>query len=69
MDKRERNTGPSANDRINKQPTSATEDRGEREVDIAGNVRERGEDPSPDDRDRGERSSKDPAGAENADRR
>ena len=39
-----------------------------REFDIAGNVRERGEDPSPDDRDRGERSSKEKASAESADR-
>jgi hypothetical protein len=64
MDRKERNTGPSANDRINKPSTTSAEGRGDREVDIADNLRERGEDPSPDDRGRGERSSKEPAGAE-----
>ena len=64
MDKSQRNTGPAAKDRINKQPTAAADGREEREFGIAGNVREQGEDPSPDDRDRGERSSQEPAGAE-----
>ena len=64
MDRSERNSGPGAEDRINKQPTSEAEGGAEREFDIAGNVRERGEDPSPDDRDRGERSDKEEAGAE-----
>ncbi len=63
MDRTERNTGPAAKDRINKQPTSAAQGGAERELDMTGNVRERGEDPSPDDRDRGERSSKEPAAA------
>jgi hypothetical protein len=69
MDRREGNTGPSANDRINKRPTSAAQGRDEREFDIAGNVEERGEAPSPDNRDRGERSSKESAGTDDADRR
>ena len=64
MDRRDRNTGPAAKDRINKTPTSAAEGREEAEFDIAGNVRKRGEDPSPGHRDRGERSSKEPAGAD-----
>jgi hypothetical protein len=68
MDRKERNTGPNANDRINKPSTTSAEGRGDREVDVAANLRERGEDPSPDDRDRGERSSKETAGADNADR-
>ena len=68
MDRRDRNSGPDAKDRINKTPTSAAEDPKGREFDIAGNVRERGEDPSPDDRDRGERSGKEKASAESADR-
>ena len=63
MDRSNRNTGPGAKDRINKQPTTA-EGGEKKEFDITGNVRERGEDPSPDDRDRGERSSAEPAGAE-----
>ena len=64
MDRSQRNTGPAAKDRLNKTPTEEAEGRTEGEFDIAGNVRERGEDPSPGDRDRGERSSKEPAGAE-----
>ena len=64
MDRTERNDGPGAKDRINKQPTSAAEGRDGREFDTTGNVRRKGEDPSPDDRDRGERSSQEPAGAE-----
>jgi hypothetical protein len=60
MDRRNRNTGPNARDRINKQPTAAAEGREEPAFDMTGNVRERGEDPSPDDRGRGERSNKEP---------
>jgi hypothetical protein len=62
MDRKDRNDGPAAKDRINRTPTSAAE--GGDQFDIAGNVRERGEDPSPDDRDRGERSSAERAGTE-----
>ena len=54
---------------INKQPTSSAEDEDERAFDIAGNVKRRGQDPSPDDRDRGERSSAEPADAEETGRR
>jgi hypothetical protein len=61
-----RNQGPARKSRINKLPTSAAEGGRETEQDIAGNVRERGEDPSPDDRARGERSRAEPAGAENS---
>jgi len=68
MDKDDRNQGPNRNDRINKEPTSTVEGAEDREFEIAGNVRERDEEPSPDDRDRGERSSREPAGAENSDR-
>ena len=52
--------------RIDKPRTSDVEREkaGIDEYDLAGNVRERGEDPSPDDRDRGERSSAEPAGME-----
>ena len=46
---------------INKEPTSSAEGEGERAFDIAGNVKRRGEDPSPDDRARGERSGAEPA--------
>lgn len=49
------------NDRINKQATSDVE-REPDEFEIAGNARRRGEDPSPDDRERGERSIKDRPG-------
>lgn len=48
-------------DRINKERTSDAERRKE-EFEIAGNARQRGEDPSPDDRERGERSVKDRPG-------
>jgi hypothetical protein len=48
-------------DRINKQATSDVK-RDPEEFEIAGNARLRGEDPSPDDRARGERSVADPAG-------
>ena len=64
MDTDNRNQGPNDNDRINKDPTPAAEGTEARDFDIAGNVRDRGEDPSPDNRDRGEASSKEPAGAE-----
>ena len=67
MDKSNRNTGPGAKDRINTDATSTVE-RGKAEFDIAGNVRDKGEDPSPDDQDRGERSSKEKAGVEDAGR-
>jgi len=68
MDRDDRNQGPNRNDRTNKDPTSTAEGAEGREFDIAGNMRERGEDPSPDDRDRGETSSREPAGAANNDR-
>ncbi len=68
MDRKDRNRGPAGKDRINKQPTSAAQDGAEREFDVTGNVRERGEDPSPDDRDRGERSGKEPAAARDSGR-
>ena len=61
MDRSERNTGPAAKDRINKRPTSEAEGKTDEEFDVTGNVREKGQDPSPDDRDRGERSDKEPA--------
>ncbi len=41
---------------INKDPTSDRERDRDGEFEIAGNVRESGQDPSPGDRDRGERS-------------
>ena len=50
---------------INKEPTSSAEAEDERVFDIAGNVKRRGEDPSPDDRERGERSGE-PADVEGA---
>ena len=50
-------------DRINKQPTSETREEGGGRRAVAGNVREKGQDPSPDDRERGERSDAEPAGA------
>ena len=46
-------------DRINKQRTGE-EERDDREFRIAGNVREKGQDPSPGDRARGERSEAEP---------
>jgi hypothetical protein len=54
---------------INKKPTSSAEGEDERAFDIAGNVKRRGEDPSPDDRERGERSDAGPADAEETGRR
>jgi hypothetical protein len=55
-------------DSINKQPTSEAEAGRDAETGIVGNVREKGQDPSPDDRERGERSDAEGAGAEEADR-
>ena len=72
MDDRNRQedaAGGGRKDRINKQPTSAAEGAEETEFEISGNVREKGQDPSPDDRDRGERSDAEPAGAEGRARR
>ena len=72
MDDRNRQedaAGEGRNDRINKQPTSAVERPEEAELDMAGNVRRRGEDASPDDRERGERSSAELAGTEHGGRR
>ena len=43
-------------DAIDKQSTSEAEAGRDAEPGIAGNVREKGQDPSPDDRERGERS-------------
>jgi len=68
MDRSERNTGPGARDRINKIPTSDAERDTDGEFDVTGNVREKGQDPSPGDRDRGERSDKEPAGVEESGR-
>jgi hypothetical protein len=68
MDRSERNTGPGAKDRLNKRPTSEAEGRTDAEFDQAGNVGEKGQDPSPGDRDRGERSEREPAGAEQSGR-
>ena len=67
MDKSDRNTGPGAKDRVNKDATTTIE-RGPAEFDIAGNIRGKDEDPSPDNQDRGERSSKETAGVEDAGR-
>ena len=64
MDRSERNTGPGAKDRVNKTPTSEAEGDTDAEFDVTGNVREKGQDPAPGDRDRGERSEKEPAGAD-----
>ena len=64
MDDRNRQedaAGEGRKDRINKEPTSAVERPDEEKFGGAGNVRERGEDPSPDDRERGERSDAEPA--------
>ena len=65
MDDRNRQedaAGEGRKDRINKQPTSAVESGDTAGLEIAGNVREKGQDPSPDDRDRGERSERERAG-------
>ena len=65
MDDRNRQedaAGEGRKDRINKEPTSAVERPDGREFDVVGNVRSRGQDPSPDDRERGERSDAEPAG-------
>jgi hypothetical protein len=56
-------------DRIDKQRTSDAERSREDEFGLAGNVREKGQDPSPGDRARGERSDKDPVEPEAASRR
>ena len=48
--------GEGRKDRINKEPTSAVERSEKEEFDVAGNVREPSQDPSPDDHERGERS-------------
>ena len=50
-------------DAINKQPTSVRERDEDAEFDVTGNVRDKGQDPSPGDRDRGERSEAEPDGA------
>jgi hypothetical protein len=72
MDDRNRQedaAGEGRKDRINKEPTSAVERPEEEAFDVAGNVRFRAEDPSPDDRARGERSGAAPAGAADSGRR
>jgi hypothetical protein len=56
-------------DRINKAATSDVERDPEREFDTTGNVRKKGQDPSPDDRERGECSDAEPAGLADARRR
>ena len=60
----------SGKDQSNKRPTSAAQaDRAEVDEFVASsNIRERRGDPSPDDRDRGEISSKEPAEPLDADR-
>ena len=63
MDRNDRNDGPGASDRINKTPTSEAEGDASAEFGVTGNVREKGQDLSPGDRDRGELSDKEPAGA------
>ena len=49
--------GDDNRDTVNSGPSPKQKETGE--FDIAGNVREKGEDPSPDDRDRGETTSMD----------
>ena len=56
-------------DAINKQPTSEAGAEDEQGLPIAGNVRDKGQDPSPDDRERGERSDAEPAGPAESGRR
>ena len=56
-------------DAINKQPTSEAGAEDAQGLPIAGNVREKGQDPSPDDRERGERSDAEPAGTAESERR
>ena len=50
-------------DRINKDETADRERDRNSEFEIAGNVEEKGQDPSPDNRDRGEQSDAEPEGA------
>lgn len=56
-------------DAINKQSTSEARAEDEQGVPIAGNVRDKGQDPSPDDRERGERSDAEPTGSGEGGRR
>ncbi len=56
-------------DAINKQATSDAGAEDEQGLPIAGNVRDKGQDPSPADRDRGERSDADRLGSAEAGRR
>ncbi len=49
-------------DRINKDSTTEMDREGADEFDIAGNVRDKGQSPSPGDRDRGELSEAEPEG-------
>lgn len=72
MDDRNRQedaAGEGRKDRINKEPTTAIERPEEEAFDVTGNVRRRGQDPSPDDRERGERSDAEAAGTDAAGRR
>jgi hypothetical protein len=63
---RDKKRGPGAKSRINKERTSDVEAEraGVDPHDVAGNRKRRGEDLSPDDRARGERSGAEPAGVE-----
>ena len=56
-------------ERINKQMTSDVQRDRKDEFEIAGNVREKSQNPAPDDRSRGERSDNEPAGPGRASRR
>lgn len=58
-------TRPGGGDTINQGPAPARRDEDESET--AGNARPKGEDPSPDDRERGETSSADPPSARDLD--
>lgn len=72
MDDRNRQedaAGEGRKDRIDKNSTSAVERPNAEAFEVAGNVRDRGQDPSPDDRERGEISDAQPADAEGARRR
>lgn len=51
---------------VNDGPAPRAKRPDEAELDIGGNVKRRGEDPSPDDRARGETSAKEPAAATDA---
>ena len=56
MDQRKMEENVDDKDAINKRPTADRQPGREGEFEIAGNVREKGQDPSPDNRNRGELS-------------